>query len=374
MAKKFVTAVFDRRKEVEKKGTGSVEILIYVSLKCRKLIPMKRVTPQEWLAYQDSKELNEAIGRYEAIVSSMVFLGEEMTLANLNSKLGITKKEKKEVDVNGSFVDYMTEAIKKEQIQQSTRTSREVILTGLIEFGRIQTFADLTPNNLRDFDTWLRDGTRCDITVAKYHKVVHRYIRQVFERGIIDRDPYNSVSYPRGRYKERRPLTEEELNLIRSLNLPPKEDRVRDLFIFSAYTGLAFCDMMLFDFGTMTEKHGDLVYIDGNRLKTGSNFFTPIYKPAMDVLVKYNYKLPRISNQKGNDFLHLIESRANLHKNLTFHLARHTFATISLSHDIPVENLARMLGHKDIKTTQHYAKILKSTVQRHAENLSTFFQ
>jgi len=374
MAKKFVPAVFDRRKEVEKKGTGSVEILIYVSLKCRKLIPMKRVTPQEWLAYQDSKELNEAIGRYEAIVSSMVFLGEEMTLANLNSKLGITKKEKKEVDVNGSFVDYMTEAIKKEQIQQSTRTSREVILTGLIEFGQIQTFADLTPNNLRDFDTWLRDGTRCDITVAKYHKVVHRYVRQVFERGIIDRDPYNSVTYPRGRYKERRPLTEEELNLIRSLNLPPKEDRVRDLFIFSAYTGLAFCDMMLFDFGTMTEKHGDLVYIDGNRLKTGSNFFTPIYKPAMDILVKYNYKLPRISNQKGNDFLHLIESRANLHKNLTFHLARHTFATISLSHDIPVENLARMLGHKDIKTTQHYAKILKSTVQRHAENLSTFFQ
>ena len=374
MAKKFVTAVFDRRKEVEKKGTGNVEILIYVSLKCRKLIPMKRVTPQEWLTYQNSTELSEAIGRYEAIVSSMVFLGEEMTLANLNSKLGITKKEKNEVDVNGSFVDYMTEAIKKEQIQKSTRTSREVILTGLIEFGRIKTFADLTPNNLRDFDTWLRDGTRCDITVAKYHKVVHRYVRQVFERGIIDRDPYNSVTYPRGRYKERRPLTEEELNLIRSLNLPPKEDRVRDLFIFSAYTGLAFCDMMLFDFSTMTEKHGDLVYIDGNRLKTGSNFFTPIYKPAMDVLVKYNYRLPRISNQKGNDYLHLIESRANLHKNLTFHLARHTFATISLSHDIPVENLARMLGHKDIKTTQHYAKILKSTVQRHAENLSTFFQ
>ena len=220
MAKKFVTAVFDRRKEVEKKGTGSVEILIYVSLKCLKLIPMKRVTPQEWLVYQNSAELSEAIGRYEAIVSSMVFLGEEMTLANLNSKLGITKKEKKEVDVNGSFIDYMTEAIKKEQIQQSTRTSREVILTGLIEFGRIKTFADLTPNNLRDFDTWLRDRTRCDITVAKYHKVVHRYVRQVFERGIIDRDPYNSVSYPRGRYKERRPLTEEELNLIRSLNLP----------------------------------------------------------------------------------------------------------------------------------------------------------
>lgn len=379
MAKNIVTAIFDRRKEVEKKGKGKVEIQIYLSRTCRKLIPIMELTAADWEVYQHDRGLQLEISRYEAVVNSMEKARMELTLENLNLRLGIIKesssKKKSAPQINPSFLEFMSDGIKKERIQQSTRISREVILSGLIDFGKIRLFDDLTPAKLMDFDSWLReDGTRCDVTVAKYHKVVHRYVRQAFERGIISRDPYNSISFPRGHYKERRPLTEEELLLIRTLNLPPKEAKVRDLFVFAAYTGLAFCDVMNFDFHSMTERHGELVYIDGSRLKTGSNFFTPIYKPAMEVLEKYDFKLPHISNQKANDYLHLIESRAGLHKNLTFHLARHTFATISLSHDVPVENLARMLGHKDIKTTQHYAKILKSTVQRHAETLSTFFQ
>lgn len=120
----------------------------------------------------------------------------------------------------------------------------------------------------------------------------------------------------------------------------------------------------------MTEKSGDLYYMDGSRMKTGSNFFTPILQPAMEVLKKYNFVLPKISNQKANDYLHLLESRANINKPLTFHVARHSFATLSLSHDVPIEKVARMLGHQDIKTTQIYAKILKSTIERHSVDLS----
>ena len=170
--------------------------------------------------------------------------------------------------------------------------------------------------------------------------------------------------------KERRPLSEIELKKIREAELPPKESRVRDLFIFAAYTGLAYCDVQGFNFKMMTELIGDLYYIDASRLKTGSNFFTPILPPAMEVLKRYNYKLPKISNQKANDYLHNIESRLCINKPITFHVARHSFATVALSHDIPIEKLARMLGHKDIKTTQLYAKILKDTVARHATNLS----
>jgi site-specific recombinase XerD len=65
-----------------------------------------------------------------------------------------------------------------------------------------------------------------------------------------------------------------------------------------------------------------------------------------------------------------LESRANINKPLTFHVARHSFATLSLSHDVPIEKVARMLGHQDIKTTQIYAKILKSTIERHSVDLS----
>jgi len=75
-----------------------------------------------------------------------------------------------------------------------------------------------------------------------------------------------------------------------------------------------------------------------------------------------------------NDYLHLIESRLKLNKNLTSHIARHSFATIVLAHDVPIENVARMLGHKNIQTTQIYAKILKSTIVRHANSLKGIFK
>jgi site-specific recombinase XerD len=90
----------------------------------------------------------------------------------------------------------------------------------------------------------------------------------------------------------------------------------------------------------------------------------------MEVLQRYNFQLPKLSNQKANDYLHLIESRLGINKSMTFHVARHSFATLSLSHDVPIEKVARMLGHTDIKTTQIYAKILKTTVEKHAFNLS----
>ena len=91
----------------------------------------------------------------------------------------------------------------------------------------------------------------------------------------------------------------------------------------------------------------------------------------MKVLEKYGYQLPHISNQKANDYLHLIESRVKLNKPLTMHVARHSFATLALANDVPMENIAKMLGHANIRTTQIYAHILHSTIQRHASTLLT---
>lgn len=256
-------------------------------------------------------------------------------------------------------------------MRKSTRKQKVVTFNALIEFGKIQTFAHLTPQNLRAFNEWLHaDGTRSDVSVHNYHKNLRIQTRKAYLEGMIEKDPYELVTFLRGRCKERKPLSEIELKKIREAELPLKEERVRDLFIFSAYTGLAYCDVQEFDFKRMTEQIDGLYYIDGSRLKTGSNFFTPILPPAMEILAKYNYKLPKISNQKANDYLHLIESRLSINKPITFHVARHSFATLALTHDIPIEKVARMLGHKDIKTTQIYAKILKLTIVSHACDLS----
>ena len=94
----------------------------------------------------------------------------------------------------------------------------------------------------------------------------------------------------------------------------------------------------------------------------------------MTYLKKYGYKVPKLSNQKANDYLHDIEARLNFHKPLTMHVARHSFATLLLANDVPMENVGRMLGHTNIRTTQIYAHILHSTIHRHAAAVASMIR
>ncbi len=385
MAKQAVKLVFDRRKRVEATGKGNVEFIIQLSRLAVKKIIVDSMTPEEWESYKNAPFLKKEMENYQRIVNAMQLLGEEMTVENFNKHIGVdtpvrnTSKKKskesvteaKDERINESFLDFMHDAIVKEKSAATTKRQKFVALDALRRWGGIVTFADISTKKLREYDAWLReDGTRTDVAVNNYHKRTKMYVRQAYEKGIIDKDYYSMVHFPRGKCKERNPLTEAELMKLRTVELPQREARVRDLFIFSAYTGLAFCDAQAFDFFTMTEQRGDMFYIDGSRMKTGTKFYTPILPPAMEVLKRYNFELPKISNQKGNDYLRIVKSIAGIRKPLTFHVARHSFATLSLSHDVPIEKVARMLGHTDIKTTQIYAKILKSTIENYATELS----
>lgn len=375
MKKSRVAVIFDRKKKVAETGKGIVELRIYLNHKECKFVTMGEITPNEWKGYTELPSVQAEVSRYESLVQAMLTLGTPLTIANLNKLLCKESAKKDEesvaIDKPNSFLSFMYDELHAEHIEPRTIQAREVMYRSVLAFGRLKKFEDLTPANILEFHKWLqKDGKRKTTTLKHYHKRLHRYVLKAFEYGYIDRDPYKLVKIPAGQYEERRPLNEDEINLLRSLHLPLKEEKARDLFIFSCFTGLAYCDAQLFDFNTMTEKEGDLYYIDGKRLKTGSTFYTPILEPAMEVLQKYNFRLPRMSNQKLNDYLHLVESRACLNKKMTSHVARHTFATWVLAHDVPIENVTRMLGQKDVRTTQVYAKILPTTIQRHAETLN----
>ncbi len=382
METKFVTPVFDRKKRV-KDGKSLVELRIYVNRLCKKYISDRWVTKRQWRTYSQSKELQNRVEHYNSIINAMIMLNEPITSDNLNVRLGIdvrqkvpvTKEQEEEYRKRQSFIDFFRDELTSEKIGDGTRKTREVVLNSVIEFGGLRSFGDITPKNIMAYNKYLQDpGTRSIVTIRGYHKRLHHYVKKAYELGYIERDPYNTVTIPKGRSAERMPLTESELNTLRDLEVRGKLQSARDLFIFSAYTGLAYSDAQKFDFSRMTEKHGETYYIDGKRVKTGSNFFTPILPPAMEVLESYNYRLPHMSNQKLNDYLHLLQEKAKINKPITSHLARHTFATLVLSKDVPIANLARMLGHRDIKTTLIYAKILKSTIQRQSEKLVEMFK
>ena len=134
-------------------------------------------------------------------------------------------------------------------------------------FGKIRTFADLTPKNILEFDEWLHDGSRTDVSVHTYHKHLRKMTRYLRMADMIPVDPYERVKLSRGKSKERQPLTEDELDKLRAIKLTEPLDHVRDLFIFAAYTGLAYCDVQVFNFELMTEKLARYTILTANDSK-----------------------------------------------------------------------------------------------------------
>jgi len=361
-----IKLVYGRRKR--KNGKGLVELEIYFSRGERKYISTKvELLPGEWDGYvvnrSDSLSLNKYLSEfkknYEKTFKNMTIDGIASTMENLNEY--IKPEEEKYPD----FLSLMEDMITKSAIRESTRKQHFVAYSALRDFGKIKSFASLTPRNILLFDDYLRKDNREQTTIYGYHKRIKVYVIKAYQMGYIESNPYRMVKIDRGTYKERKPLIQDEINLLINTNFNSLLDKVRDMFIFQIYTGIAYADLEAFDFKKEVVKSGSLYFIDSKRVKTGSNFYTPILPPAMKILEKYDYKLPVMSNQKYNLYLHAIENILGINKPLTSHVARHTFATtVALAHDVPIETVSKMLGHKDIKTTQIYAKVLKSTIER----------
>lgn len=380
MQKNYASAVFDRKKQLKTKGVGKVEILICLSRTVKKYITMKSCTEKEWKFYQSSIELAKELSMYNTIAQELHNSGDEITIYNFNLRIGQGEEAKAEMEKAKlmasptGFIDFVKEEIEKEKCAPGTLRRKMVAYRALKSWGKMNRFSQVTDTNVYLFDEMLQeDNTRTRVTIHNYHKTIKKCTRIAYDKGLIKVDPYKSTrcKFNRGKSKERRPLIEAELKRIRNLKgLSDKLEKARDIFVFSAYTGLAYSDNQAFDFETMTEKHGKTYYIDGGRIKNDNIFYTPILPPAMEILEKYDYQLPKLSNQKLNDYLKVIKELAKINKPMTSHVARHSFATLSLTYDIPIENVSRMMGHKDIKTTQIYAKILKKNVEKKVNKMA----
>ena len=369
---KNIKVIFDRKNQAAKTGIGRIDIRIYLKEGERKFETVGSATPEESEAAMQSKSILAKVKHYEQIINAMKLFNEEMTIENFNQHIFQAKSPsspKEDVLYNGtdlrqSFVEFCREHIEKENLRPNSLKGFKVVFDSLETSGILKTLADLTPANVNAYDAWLHSqNDKTDYTIFGYHKKVHKYTRLLWRLQMISADPYEHVKFNRGSNKERNPLTESELLKLRDAKVKGHQERTRDLFIFMAYTGLAYCDMEVFDFSTMTEERKDYTYIDGSRMKTGSKFFTPILPPAMEVLKKYDYKLPVISNQKLNEYCHVLEALCQINKPVTCHIGRHSFATLMLSYGFSLETVKRMLGHKNITTTQIYAKLSKKVVE-----------
>lgn len=221
---------------------------------------------------------------------------------------------------------------------------------------------------INDFDFYLRTVHNCaNNTVMKYIKNFKKIVKLCLSNGWIEKDPF--INYKTKFIEiERTYLTQEELNAIINKEISfERLDLVRDIFIFSCFTGLAYIDVKQLTKQNLSKDINGSNWIHTHRQKTDTASRIPLLNIPQEILNKYtnhpqteesNTLLPILSNQRMNAYLKEIADICGIHKILTFHCARHTFATtVTLSNGVPIESVSKMLGHKSIKITQHYAKI-----------------
>ena len=198
--------------------------------------------------------------------------------------------------------------------------------------------------------------------------------------GILIGDPFANYKI-RLEKVDRGYLTEDEIKIILKKKMVSERlEQVRDVFIFSCFSGLAYVDVANLKEDNIRKSFDGNLWIITKRQKTNTDVNVPLLDIPKMILEKYKGKLPNgkvlpiISNQKLNTYLKEIANVCGIKKNLTFHLARHTFATTTtLAKGVPIETVSKMLGHTNIETTQIYARITNNKISNDMQGLDKKF-
>lgn len=233
---------------------------------------------------------------------------------------------------------------------------------------------------LKDFEYWLREDRPCNNnTVIKHIQRLRKMVNMAVSNDWMLKDPFSGF---KGKMikSDREFLSADELTTLeqhafKEFNL----DEIRDAFVFSCYTGMSFADLEKLTVDDIGKGIDGELWIFTKRTKTSVKSNVPLLPKARAIFNKYNNHpvrvndgllIPTRSNQKMNSYLKVIAERCGIKKKLTFHMARHTFATtVTLTNGVPIETVSTMLGHTSIRTTQIYAKVIEKKVSDDMQKL-----
>ena len=270
-----------------------------------------------------------------------------------------------------SVISFMEAELVRKNPAYETVTQHKTLIKRLQQFGKIKIFKDLTYENIIAFDDFLKsEGDErealSDATAYKRHSILKGYIKEAVNRGYCTYNPYGTFTPKKGKSKDPVFLTEEELLAIKNYNLADKVDgdrliKVRDLFVFQCFTGLAYVDLKAFKGKEEISEIDGQKVIRSNRQKTEQGYITVLLPDSIDILERYDYKLPIISNQKYNDYLKLLQlyivdksGKPIITKKLTTHVARHSWATTLLRNGVSTAYISKGFGHASFATTEQY--------------------
>ena len=375
-----ITFVCRSSKVSKKDGLTPLELYVIIDGKRRfislnRKIDQKLFNPKKQIVRGDT-QTNEYI---EAVRMKCYSLEAEMLKRGLlltvdtfvyAFKHGIKQNS---ISVYGLFDKFMEKQLEKKEVGLITqaiyvkyrctiRYCKEAMQTDKM-------MSELTPSDVEDIYTYMLHQMSNNSAICYMRKLKTMLIYAIRE-GYISTNPIN-FKFHKDKVKKE-PLTLEEVRRIRTVELGSKRtENIRDLFILQCYTGLAFRDMSsLSEKDIKIDKDGK-EWIVKERIKTGVPAFIPILPVVKEILVKHNYHLPTLTNQKYNSYLKEIQEICGIKKTLHSHLARHTCGTLLLNAGVDMLTVSKVLGHSSTKTTEMvYAKLLPETIMKRVEEVS----
>ena len=334
---------------------------------------------------QQAKQINARLNEISTILSNIFSQHEKDEHLSLDMIKSIYLGKSRDLTSFLEYFDKFLEDLKAQIGKGKTRATYQKYLVTRKHFANFlvenRGRKDIAPRELdqmmiNDFDIYLR--TKLSMRQNSASKTV-RFLKTVvlwmIRCGAIERDPFTNYRF-QWKQASRDFLSEEELTSIMEKKfVTPRLEAVRDIFIFSCFTGLAYIDIANLRESDIVTMNGER-WIVTSRHKTGVSCNIPLLEVPQKILQKYEGKdkkgrlLPILSNQKMNAYLKEIADVCGIEKNLTCHVARHTFATLMLSLGVSMESVSRMLGHTNIKTTQIYARITNQKVSKDMKAIS----
>ncbi len=395
MRSTFNVLFFLKKNATKKNGTAPIVARITINGKSSQFNTKQYTTKDNW-----NVELNRLKGRSTKARNTNSVLDEiKSSLHNIynelnNKEIIVTAERVKNTYLGIGLEKYFlielfneSNNFLKRQVgitrSQSTYQKAEVCKRHLSDY--LKTEYNRTDIDLREinhsfivgFERHLTTQGGCNSnTTAKFMQKFKSIIINAQRNGQLQNDPFANYKISLEKV-DRGYLTLDELNRLMKKNFENERlDRIRDIFVFSCYTGLAYIDIKNLKKENITTGFDNRPWIITKRQKTNTQTVVPILKIAQVILDKYNglpndFLLPVPTNQKTNAYLKEIADICSITKKLTFHLARHTFATtITLSNGVPIETVSKMLGHTNIKTTQIYARITNEKISTDMQILS----
>ncbi|KAA6327016.1 Tyrosine recombinase XerD [termite gut metagenome] len=214
-------------------------------------------------------------------------------------------------------------------------------------------------------------------TVRARIVLLNKVIRQALHRNFISRPPFEGFGIEKLQVQNRSLTAEELERLIATPIQSPTQSFIRDLFIFSTFTGISYADLRKLSWKDIITEEDGSRWISTDRQKTKTTFHVKLLHIPIQIMERYRglatggNVFPPMSLGQVNVGLKKVAKKCGINRTLTFHMSRHTFATtVCLSQGVPIETLSQMLGHQDITTTQIYAKVTRTKINEDMTHLA----